>query len=218
MGLFSDKVKYFAAYRSIKFVKEKTSHMEGTVDNIYLVDITTIPKFLEILNKHKILKYISDLTKRSEVNGLEKKLKDDFGDYELEKNIELLNINEGNLDNFKNYNFILVDKDFLVNMNIENKNNDGKCKIIVNKDEMKIELSEDKFIIIEETEKKGIYKFGKTEEKSIDVNVGSFVGEKKEQIDEEMDPEVLMYRVNPDDIKKEEKKKKKKKKKIKEKT
>ena len=207
MGLFSDKVKYFAAYRSIKFVKEKTSHMEGTVDNIYLVDITTIPKFLEILNKHKILKYISDLTKRSEVNGLEKKLKDDFGDYELEKNIGLLNINEGNLDNFKNDNFILVDKDFLVNMNIENKNNDGKCKIIVNKDEMKIELSEDKFIIIEETEKKGIYKFGKTEEKSIDVNVGSFVGEKKEQIDEEMDPEVLMYRVNPDDIKKEEEKK-----------
>ena len=72
---------------------------------------------------------------------------------------------------------------------------------------MKIELSEDKFIKIEETEKKGIYKFGKTEEKSIDVNVGSFVGEKKEQIDEEMDPEVLMYRVNPDDIKKEEEKK-----------
>ena len=207
MGLFSDKVKYFAAYRSIKFVKEKTSHMEGTVDNIYLVDITTIPKFLEILNKHKILKYISDLTKRSEVNGLEKKLKDDFGDYELEKNIGLLNINEGNLDNFKNDNFILVDKDFLVNMNIENKNNDGKYKIIVNKDEMKIELSEDKFIIIEETEKKGIYKFGKTEEKSIDVNVGSFVGEKKEQIDEEMDPDVIMYRVNPDDIKKEEEKK-----------
>ena len=217
MGLFSDKVKYFAAYRSIKFVKEKTSHMEGTVDNIYLVDITTIPKFLEILNKHKILKYISDLTKRSEVNVLENKLKDDFGDYELEKNIGLLNINEGNLDNFKNDNFILVDKDFLVNMNIENKNNDGKCKIIVNKDEMKIELSEDKFIIIEETEKKGIYKFGKTVEKSIDVNVGSFVGEKKEQIDEEMDPEVLMYRVNPDDIKKEEEKKEEKKEKEKDK-
>ena len=209
----SDEVKYyFAAYRSIKFVKEKTSHMEGTVDNIYLVDITTIPKFLEILNKHKILKYISDLTKRSEVNGLEKKLKDDFGDYELEKNIGLLNINEGNLDNFKNDNFILVDKDFLVNMNIENKNNDGKCKIIVNKDEMKIELTDDLFIKIDETEKKGIYKFGKTEEKSIDVNVGSFVGEKKEQIDEEMDPEVLMYRVNPDDIKKEEEKKEEEKK------
>ena len=176
----SDEVKYyFAAYRSIKFVKEKTSNMEGTVDNIYLVDIKTIPKFLEILNKHKILKYISDLTKRSEVNGLEKKLKDDFGDYELENNIELLSINDSNYKNFLQTNFILVDKDFLINMKLENKINNSKYKIIVNKDEMKIELTDDLFIKIEETEKKGIYKFGKTEEKSIDVNVGSFVGEKK---------------------------------------
>ena len=207
MGLFSDKVKYFAAYRSIKFVMEKTSHMEGTVDNIYLVKIKTIPKFLEILNKHKILKYISDLTKRSEVNGLEKKLKDDFGDYELENNIELLSINDSNYKNFLQTNFILVDKDFLINMKLENEINNSKYKIIVNKDEMKIELTDDLFIKIEETEKKGIYKFGEAEEKSFDVNEGSYVGDKKEQKDDEMDPEVFMYRVNPDDIKKEEKKK-----------
>ena len=151
----SDEVKYyFAAYRSIKFVKEKTSHMEGTVDNIYLVDIKTIPKFLEILNKHKILKYISDLTKKSEVNGLEKKLKDDFGDYELENNIELLSINDSNYKNFLQTNFILVDKDFLINMKLENEINNSKYKIIVNKDEMKIELTDDLFIKIEETEKK----------------------------------------------------------------
>ena len=203
----SDEVKYyFAAYRSIKFVKEKTSHMEGTVDNIYLVDIKTIPKFLEILNKHKILKYISDLTKKSEVNGLEKKLKDDFGDYELENNIELLSINDSNYKNFLETNFILVDKDFLKNMKLENKINNSKYKIIVNKDEMKIELTDDLFIKIDETEKKGIYKFGETEEKLI-VNEGSYVGDKEEQKDEEMDPEVLMFRVNPDDIKKEEEKK-----------
>ena len=119
MGGFSDKVKYYAAYRSIKYVMEKIRDMDGTIDNIYLVNNKTITKFIEILNKRNILEYISDLTKRSEVNVLDKKLKDDFGDYELEKNIELFDINDNNYVNYEKNNFILVDKDFLKNMKIK---------------------------------------------------------------------------------------------------
>ena len=204
MGGFSDKVKYYAAYRSIKFVMEKIRDMDGTIDDIYLVNNKTITKFIEILNKRNILEYISDLTKRSEVNVLDKKLQDDFGDYELEKNIELFDINDNNYDNFKNYNFILVDKDFLKNMKI--KEDHFKYTIIVNKDGIKIELTSDIFIIIEETEKKGIYKFVEKQEKPPIVNEESCVEEKEEQDKEEIDPDVYMYRYIPD--KKEEEKEK----------
>ena len=122
MGLFSDKLKYFRAYRSIKTVGESIRDMNGTIENIYLIDINQIPNFLAILNKYEILEKITDRSKRSLVSELENKLKDDFSKYELEKEIETIYLDSNVYEKRKDDIFILVDKDFLVNMKVEIKN------------------------------------------------------------------------------------------------
>ena len=122
MGLFSDKLKYFRAYRSIKTVGEAIRDMNGTIENIYLIDINQIPNFLAILNKYEILEKITDRSKRSLVSELENKLKDDFSKYELEKEIETIYLDSNVYEKRKDDIFILVDKDFLVNMKVEIKN------------------------------------------------------------------------------------------------
>ncbi len=200
MGGFSDKERYFVAYKSIKFILEKSSHMTGTIDDVFLIAIRSIPKYLEILNKRNVLKYIPDITKRAEVYKLEDKLLDDFGDYELEKNIEFIYINEGNYRIYRDREFILVDRDLIINMNIENNNN-IKYKIIVTKEEIKLELYDEQYILIEETEKKGIYRFGETRERSIDFSGDSIIGEEDfEDEEENFDPEVDMLREKPKHI------------------
>jgi len=208
MGGISEKIKYFAAYKSIKFIFEKCSHMTGIIDDVYLIDINTIPKYLEILNKRNILEYIQDLTKRSVVHKIEEELMDDFGDYELEKNIQLINIdNNYNYYNYRDENFILIDIDFLFYMGLHIGYHDYmKCKIIVNKYEIKIELPySETYILIEETEKKGIYRFGGIREKSIDFSGDSSIGEKESE-EEDFDPEVDLFREKPKNIEEESEK------------
>ena len=131
---------------------------------------------------------------------------DDFGDYELEKNIQLININENNYENLISVNFILVDVDFLFYMGLHIGYHDYmKCKIIVNKDEIKIELPySETYILIEETEKKGIYRFRGIREKSIDFSGDSSIGEKENEEDEEdFDSEVDLFREKPKNIEEE---------------
>ena len=189
MGLFSDKLKYFRAYRSIKTVGEAIRDMNGTIENIYLIDINQIPNFLEILNKYEILEKLTDRSKRSLVSELENKLKDDFSKYELEKEIETIYLDSSVYEKRKDDIFILVDKDFLVNMKVEIKNG---YKIIFNKDIKKIELPNEVFIKIEESEKKSIYKFAGIMDKSFDPNAVSHI-EQEEEEDEEEDE----FRVKP---------------------
>jgi len=189
MGLFSDKLKYFRAYRSIKTVGEAIRDMNGTIENIYLIDINQIPNFLAILNKYEILEKITDRSKRSLVSELENKLKDDFSKYELEKEIETIYLDSNVYEKRKDDIFILVDKDFLVNMKVEIKNG---YKIIFNKDIKKIELPNEVFIKIEESEKKSIYKFAGIMDKSFDPNAVSHI-EQEEEEDEEKDE----FRVKP---------------------
>ena len=121
MGLFSDKVKYFQAYKSIKYVIERTHHMTGTVEDIYLINKESIPHYLRIINKDDILKKIASC-KRSEVYQMEEKLKDDFGKYELERDIKIVYITLNNYEDFKNVEFIMVDKTFLLNMGLNEEN------------------------------------------------------------------------------------------------
>ena len=193
MGLFSDKVKYFQAYKSIKYVIERTHHMTGSVEDIYLINKESIPNYLRIINKDNILNKI-EKCQRSEVNKIEEKLKDDFGKYELEKNIKILDVTENNYENFKNVEFIMVDKTFLLNMGLKEENEEKKKrKIIVNEEEnekiITIELSSEVPIIIEEQDQIGIYKFGELQEKG-DFKGDSDNEEEEKKKEEIYDPEV----------------------------
>ena len=217
MGVSSDKKKYMNAYRSIKYVIGQTYNITTIVNDIYFVNEETIQNYLKILNKHNILNMLIDVRKRSELKNKEDKIYDDFGDYKLENNIEVFEINaqkisEGKLDDKE---FILVDKDFLKNMSVNEKKYKGKDhSIIVKKNEKHIELKgidEEKIIVnlIEIENKTGIYKF-KIEE-SIDYNGESIAEDVKEEIkpkdEDEENPEVMLFRTKPKNYRDEEAKK-----------
>ena len=70
MGGNSDKVKYLEAFRSIRIITEK-SFIEGTINDVYLINIDTIKNYLEILNKHNVFELIYNFQK-SELNKIEK--------------------------------------------------------------------------------------------------------------------------------------------------
>ena len=223
MGITSDKEKYFNAYeKGIKRILDQTYNMTTTVDKIYLVNIGTIPKYLEILEKHDILDKIVDLNEKSNIKNIEKKIKNDFSDYKLESNIEIIDINVNNIKANKDKKFILVEKDFLKNMKIQDK---GKktYSIIVKKDEKYIELTGENNkktkIILKEIEKEnnknntnkeknnnirtGVYKF---EEQNNDVSISyneeqsmaDDVKKEEEEKQEEDDPEInYNFRIKP---------------------
>ncbi len=217
MGVSSDKKKYMNAYRSIKYVIGQTYNITTIVNDIYFVNEETIQNYLKILNKHNILNMLTDVRKRSELKNIEDKIYDDFGDYKLETNIEVFEINaqkisEGKLDDKE---YILVDKDFLKNMSVnENKYKGKEHSIIVKKNEKHIELKgidEEKIIVnlIEFENKTGIYKF-KIEE-SIDYNGESIAEDVKKEIkpkdEDEENPEVILFRKKPKNYRDEEPKK-----------
>ena len=204
MGVSSDRKKYMNAYRSIKYAIGQTYNITTTVNDIYFVNVKTIQNYLKILNKHNILNMLIDVRKKSELKNIEDKIYDDFGDYKLETNIEVFEINaqkisKGKLDDKE---FILVDKDFLKNMSVNEKKYKGKDhSIIVKKNEKHIELKgidEEKIIVnlIEIENETGIYKF-KIEE-SIDYNEKSIAEDVKKEIEakdeEEEDHEVMLFR------------------------
>ena len=145
MGSSSSKESdYFYAYKSIKrihqdihnkMIEENTQFIEG----VYFIDINKITEYLKILNNLDILKNIADITKRSEVRELEEELKDDFKEYELEKEIDCIKIGieiskEDFEKKYKNEKFIIVDKDFLEKMKIQKYNTQQKIKLNVNKE------------------------------------------------------------------------------------
>ena len=147
---------------------------------------------------------ITDITKKFEINNIEKRIYDEFGDYKLEPYIEILDINAHNIEKYilGEKEFILVDKDFLINMNIEKMVYEGKeHKIIVKKNERYIELSDyddEKIIVnlIEVENKAGIYKFKK--EESVDFSEASIAGDVIREIEQKYeDPEVGLFRTKP---------------------
>ena len=202
MGFSSSKEKYINAYESIKTVLKETHNITWTVDGIYFVNVKTIKNYLEILERHEIFKKIIDVREITKIKDIEKKIFNDLGDYKLEKGIEIININVNNIKNNENKEFILVEKNFLINMGINENLYKGKQhSIIVNKNEKLFELkdeNEEKIIInlIEDEKKPGIYTFHK--EESIDLNIKSMAEDVKEEIEQnredEEDPEVGLFR------------------------
>ena len=183
----SKKEQYFNAYKSIKTVLEETHDITLTVDDIYFVNIETIKNYLEILERHEIFNKIINVRERTNIKDIEKKILQELGDYKLEKDIEIIDIKFKNINENINKKFILVDKDFLLNMEIEDKSYKGKeHSIIVNKNEKLFELQDEnkeKIIInlIEDENKKGIYIFYR--EESIDLNILSMAEDVKKELE-----------------------------------
>ena len=196
MGATSDRDKYFKAYKSIKSVLESTHNITNKHDNIFLINKKTIEKYLGILEKYNIFEAIIDVKQRTKLRDLEKKIKDDFGDYKLEENIEII-------DNFDDTNkekeFIIVDISFLKNMKKDfDKDKYNNISISVNKNDEKKQLifndsgNEDNKINIKEI-KKGYYIYDPKDD-DIDVFIEGKAEEEKienEEIegDKNYDPE-----------------------------
>ena len=190
--------KYFTAYKGIKRIHENIHNMmleeeSGIVDDVYLIKISTIPIYLDILKSHKILEKIAE-RQRSEVHEKEEEMKKDFKDYELENNVkDCIDISKEDFKknfskDFKGEKFIIVDKEFNEIMEIL-YGNDEKVNINVNKYEIKIYLPDDDIIIIEETEKgNGIYKFVEIKEKDM-------YDENETHKNEEKDPDTYKHRM-----------------------
>ena len=173
------------------------------------------------MEKHDILDKIVDLNEKPNIKNIEKKIKNDFSNYKIEKNIEIIDINVNNIEKNKDKKFILVEKDFLKNMKIQDK---GKktYSIIVKKDEKYIELTGENNkktkIILKEIEKEnnknntnkeknnnirtGVYKF---EEQNDNVSINyneelsmAYDVKEEEEKQEEDDPEInYNFRIKP---------------------
>ena len=133
------KNKYFTAYKRVKRIHEDIHNKvleeeSGIVQDVYLIKISTIPKYLNILKNWKILEKIVE-RQRSEVHDLEEKLINDFKDYEPENNgKDCIDISKEDFknnfsENFVREKFIIVDKKFNEIMEISN-GNDKKVNII----------------------------------------------------------------------------------------
>ena len=123
--------------------------------NVYLIATKSIPNFISLIKKHKFL----DNDDAASAIYLDKD-----ESYEPEKNIEVINqfsqcnnlIQE---DNGKNNEFIIVNKDFIKNMKINNsENKDVEITIDHNKNINIIKFSDSKTINFNSI-KKGFYKF-----------------------------------------------------------
>ena len=104
----SDRKKeiLFSAYKSFENNINHMKELKKFSKDVYLISTKTIPKFISIIKKYY---------------GNERKLKDNFADYELEKNIKVYSSYKEciNVVNNKEENeFIIVDKEFILKMDI----------------------------------------------------------------------------------------------------
>ena len=192
------KYKYFSAYRSIqKILKDIHSGIQSL--DVYLVNVSKINILIEVFNQYNFFSKLK-FCQTSAISNLEKVILKKLEDYEF-KNIEIIEIKFDNFEKIKDEEFILVDEDFLKNMeifteeknkkitiNIPKNDNDNKMKV-----EMNIEIIDDKngetkriFPIIEERD--GIYKFGQFADKSLDLINESNI-DINENKNEDYDPE-----------------------------
>ena len=136
--------RIFNAYSNIKnflieyIYGENTLSTQNGID-VYLVSTKSIPNFIKILKKQ----FNKEIRNESELMDIEKKLREKFKDYIIEKNIVIYNNYQNCLDIInqkKNNEFILTGEKFFTNFEIESKKYKGReVKIIeINKKEKKM--------------------------------------------------------------------------------
>lgn len=189
--------KYFKAFSSIKQLWKNIINSNTKIDDVYLINIETIPNFLKIFEEYEFFKLFIESKNKSDLEyNILKKLE---GSYEQEKNIEVIELKTDNYEANKDKKFIFVDIGFLGILEINLKNNEHK-KLSINiskgnnRKEKLIEIvlvdnnnpDENKIIKIIE-ERKGIFKFDEMVDKSLRFDESKVIGNSGEKIKEEED-------------------------------
>ena len=86
--IINDKKEFFEAYKSIKEIHLLLNNFEEISFDAYLINTNSIPNFIKIIKRSKILEYLN--TNNTEINGLESKLNDYLKNYKGDENIELI--------------------------------------------------------------------------------------------------------------------------------
>ena len=160
--------KIFNAYSTIKNFLIKYIYRNENISinnngiNVYLVSTKSIPNLINILKQQ----FKEEIKDESELMKIEEKLRTEFQDYEIEKNIVIYESYQDCLeliDNEESNEFIIAEENFFTNLDINSSNYRGReVKIVkINKAEKKLTIqfpSSEKILVAKEKQK-GYFQF-----------------------------------------------------------
>ena len=210
-GHIHDGTEYFPAFDSIETILEEISN-NNNINDVFLINIKSIPKFLEIISQDNIFKTIKNRTlnrKNFIIRNFKKKIKNTLAKYKQEENIEVIDLikeikakkddSNNNLNELKEKEFIIVNEKFLENMEIDIKANESKkisIKIVYGQLQIPFkygneedEVYEEKEIIVLKEVRTGIYKFGEVKSDPVDADGKSVNSEIQNNSFKNKDPE-----------------------------
>ena len=206
-----DGKEYFPAFDSIESILEEISN-NNNINDVFLINIKSIPKFLEIISQDDIFKTIKNRTlnkKNYIIRKFKKKIQNALAKYKREENIEVIDFikeikakkddSNDNLNELKEKDFIIVNEKFLENMEIDIKANeskkisikivDGQLQIPFKYGNEEDEEYEEKEIIVLKEVRTGIYKIEEVKPDHADADVNSVYNEIQNKSDKDNDPE-----------------------------
>ena len=206
-----DEEQYFQAFDSIETILEEISN-NNNINDVFLINIKSIPNFLEIISQDNIFKTIKNRTlnrKNFIIRNFKKKIKNTLAKYKQEENIEVIDLikeikakkddSNNNLNELKEKEFIIVNEKFLENMEIDIKANESKkisIKIVYGQLQIPFkygneedEVYEEKEIIVLKEVRTGIYKFGEVKSDPVDADGKSVNSEIQNNSFKNKDPE-----------------------------
>ena len=210
-GHIRDGKEYFPAFDSIESILEEISN-NNNINDVFLINIKSIPKFLEIISQDNIFKTIKNRTlnrKNYIIRNFKKKIQNALAKYKREENIEVIDFikeikakkddSNDNLNELKEKEFIIVNEKFLENMEIDIKANeskkisikivDGQLQIPFKYGNEEDEEYEEKEIIVLKEVRTGIFKIEEVKPDPANADVNSVYNEIQNKSDKDNDPE-----------------------------
>ena len=210
-GHIRDGKEYFPAFDSIESILEEISN-NNNINDVFLINIKSIPKFLEIISQDNIFKTIKNRTlnrKNYIIRNFKKKIQNALAKYKREENIEVIDFikeikakkddSNDNLNELKEKEFIIVNEKFLENMEIDIKANeskkisikivDGQLQIPFKYGSEEDEEYEEKEIIVLKEVRTGIFKIEEVKPDPANADVNSVYNEIQNKSDKDNDPE-----------------------------
>ena len=210
-GHIRDGKEYFPAFDSIESILEEISN-NNNINDVFLINIKSIPKFLEIISQDNIFKTIKNRTlnrKNYIIRKFKKKIQNALAKYKREENIEVIDLikeikdkkddSNDNLNELKEKEFIIVNEKFLENMEIDIKANeskkisikivDGQLQIPFKYGNEEDEEYEEKEIIVLKEVRTGIYKIEEVKSDPDNAEENPMSSEIQNKSDKDNDPE-----------------------------
>ena len=210
-GHIHDGTEYFPAFDSIESILEEISN-NNNINDVFLINIKSIPNFLEIISQDNIFKTIKNRTlnrKNYIIRNFKKKIQNALAKYKREENIEVIDFikeikakkddSNDNLNELKEKEFIIVNEKFLENMEIDIKANeskkisikivDGQLQIPFKYGNEEDEEYEEKEIIVLKEVRTGIFKIEEVKPDPANADVNSVYNEIQNKSDKDNDPE-----------------------------